>query len=66
MKYTFEKLIIETLKKAKKPLSVSEIWNKAKTDGYSEQLSSVGKTPTDTIRSILYVDLKEKKKIQNL
>lgn len=48
-KLTYKELIVEVLKKAKKPLSVSEIWEKACEMGLEKRLSSIGQTPTQTL-----------------
>ncbi|MBS4407361.1 HTH domain-containing protein [Campylobacter vulpis] len=48
-KITYKELIVEVLKEAKKPLSVSEIWEKACEMGLEKRLSSIGKTPTQTL-----------------
>ncbi|QBL11900.1 HTH domain-containing protein [Campylobacter helveticus] len=48
-KLTYKELAIEILKEAKKPLSVSEIWEKACERGLEKRLSSIGKTPTQTL-----------------
>lgn len=55
---TFVKLIEETLKKANIPLSVEEIWEKAKEYGFADEVKSRGKTPERTIGAKLYVDIK--------
>ncbi len=60
---TFIKLIEETLNNANKPLTVDEIWEKAKEYGYAELLKSKGKTPEKTIGARLYVDIKKDKSI---
>ena len=57
-KYTFLDLIYDTLKEEKKPLTINEIWESAIRTGKTEKLGSKGKTPTDTIRAVLYLDLK--------
>ncbi|EAJ2282274.1 HrgA protein [Campylobacter upsaliensis] len=48
-KITYKELIVEVLKEAKKPLSVSEIWEKACEMGLEKRLSSIGQTPTQTL-----------------
>ncbi|MEB2817801.1 HTH domain-containing protein [Campylobacter upsaliensis] len=48
-KLTYKELAIEILKEAKKPLSVSEIWEKACERGLEKRLSSIGQTPTQTL-----------------
>lgn len=48
-KITYKELAVEVLKEAKKPLSANEIWQKACEMGLEKRLSSVGKTPTQTL-----------------
>ncbi|EMS8467923.1 HrgA protein [Campylobacter jejuni] len=55
-KLTYKELIIEVLKQTKKPLNVSEIWQKALEKGLDKKLSSIGKTPTQTIWNRLLTD----------
>lgn len=55
-KLTYKELIIEVLKQTKKPLSVSEIWQKALEKGLDKKLSSIGQTPTQTIWNRLLTD----------
>lgn len=60
-KYTFLDLAEEALKQAGTPLAVEEIWELAQKNGFAAKLSSVGKTPWQTIGARLYMDLKEPK-----
>lgn len=55
-KLTYKELAIEILKEAKKPLSVSEIWEKACEMGLEKRLSSIGKTPTQTLWNRFFVN----------
>lgn len=55
-KLTYKELIIEVLKQTKKPLNVSEIWQKALEKGLDKKLSSIGQTPTQTIWNRLLAD----------
>ena len=55
-KITYKELIIEVLKEAKKPSSVSEIWEKACEMGLEKRLSSIGQTPTQTLWNRFFVN----------
>ncbi|HEB8532399.1 TPA: HrgA protein [Campylobacter jejuni] len=55
-KLTYKELIIEVLKQTKKPLNVSEIWQKALEKGLDKKLSSIGQTLTQTIWNRLLTD----------
>ncbi|EAH5903439.1 HrgA protein [Campylobacter upsaliensis] len=55
-KITYKELIIEVLKEAKKPLSVSEIWEKACEMGLEKRLSSIGQTSTQTLWNRFFVN----------
>lgn len=57
-RYTFQNLIIDTLEKAKVPLSTTEIWEHAGKYGFNKKLMSTGKTPWHSIASKIYVDMK--------
>ncbi|EAI3670160.1 HrgA protein [Campylobacter upsaliensis] len=57
-KITYKELIVEVLKEAKKPLSASEIWEKACEMGLEKRLSSIGKTPVATLGAYVYMDMK--------
>lgn len=58
-KLTYKELTIEVLKQAKKPLSVSEIWQIALEKGLDKKLSSIGQTPIKTLEARIYMDIKE-------
>ncbi|ELP0365576.1 HrgA protein [Campylobacter upsaliensis] len=55
-KLTYKELAIEILKEAKKPLSASEIWEKACEMGLEKRLSSIGQTPTQTLWNRFFVN----------
>ncbi|EML8166025.1 HrgA protein [Campylobacter upsaliensis] len=55
-KITYKELIVEVLKEAKKPLSVSEIWEKACEMGLEKRLSSIGQTSTQTLWNRFFVN----------
>ncbi len=59
MKYTFEKLIRDTLEKSDIPLSASEIWQKAEVLGLADSVRSRWKT----IEAKIYVDLKKQREL---
>jgi hypothetical protein len=56
---TFLKLSERVLDEEKKPLTNREIWEIAAKKGYTELLSSEGKTPEATISSRIYVDMRD-------
>ena len=56
---TFLEIAEAVLKRSPKPLNSSEIWNEALTQGLTEKLKSVGKTPWATLGAQIYVDLKK-------
>ncbi|EPV4931341.1 HTH domain-containing protein [Campylobacter upsaliensis] len=58
-KITYKELIIEVLKEAKKPLSVSEIWEKACEMGLDKKLVSILKVPINRLTSLLYPNIKK-------
>lgn len=58
-KFTFMRLAEEVLRKERKPLSVSEIWAKAKELNLIKDLSSTGKTPWRSIGAQIYVDIRD-------
>ncbi|ELG8494630.1 HrgA protein [Campylobacter upsaliensis] len=60
-KLTYKELIIEVLKKAKKPLSVSEIWEKACEMGLEKKFPNLGKTPIASLAAYIYVNIKTKR-----
>lgn len=55
----FLELAAETIKIVKQPLTVSEIWNKAKELDFHKELKSKGKTPWDTLSSQMFVDVRD-------
>jgi len=57
---TFYELAEEILTEADQPLTANEIWQLAVKKGLHHQLNSTGKTPWDTLGSILYVAVKDK------
>lgn len=60
-KITYKELAIEILKEAKKPLSMSEIWQKACKIGLDKKLVGIGKTPFASLGALLYTDIKKKR-----
>ncbi len=58
---TFLELASRVLEQEKKPLSVDEIWNIAKSKGYDKDLASQGKTPWATIAAQIYVNIRDNK-----
>ncbi len=46
---TYKELGKKVLEQAKKPLSAKEIWEEACKMGWDKELSSIGKTPWDTL-----------------
>ncbi|EAH6025313.1 HrgA protein [Campylobacter upsaliensis] len=60
-KITYKELIIEVLKEAKKPLSVSEIWEKACERGLDKKFPNLGKTPSASLAAYIYVNIKTKR-----
>ena len=61
-KLTYIKIAEKVLEQEKKPLSVIEIWDIAKKEGFVEQLPKIGKTPWNTISAQIYVRIKDDKK----
>ncbi len=61
MEYTFFQLAQDVLEYAKKPLSVSEIWQNAMDLGLDKKLSSSGKTPVNTLSARISTDVKRGK-----
>lgn len=59
---TFLELAKRVLEEEKKPLSVDEIWDTAKSKGYDKDLASQGKTPSATIAAQIYVNIRDSKK----
>ncbi|MCG3155076.1 MAG: hypothetical protein DKINENOH_01678 [bacterium] len=58
---TFLELARRVLDEEKKPLSVDEIWDRAKSKGYDKELASQGKTPSATIAAQIYVNIRDDK-----
>lgn len=58
MGYTFFQLAQDVLEYTSTPLSVSEIWDKAKELGLVKKLSSSGKTPVNTLSARITTDIK--------
>ena len=56
---TFVALAEKVLREAKRPLSPGEIWQLAVSKGYDKLLSSHGKTPKQTLYTVIYVDAKK-------
>ncbi len=56
---TFVALAEKVLRDEKRPLSPKEIWQLATERGYDKQLSSQGKTPKQTLYTVVYVDAKK-------
>lgn len=59
MSYTFLDLAIEVIKKQNVPMSVYEIWKKAKELGLDSKLPKYGKTPEQTLGARIYVSIKQ-------
>ena len=59
MTYTFIELAKDTLEHAGISLSHVELWQKACELGLDKKLSSVGKTPWESISARLYVDMRD-------
>lgn len=59
---TFLKLAELILEKVGKPLTVSEIWEKARELGLAEKISTSGRTPWRTIGAQIYVDIRDNPK----
>ena len=51
MKYTYLDLIEEVLRKEKREMTLNEVWEVAVKRGLDEKLTSVGKTPVNTMNS---------------
>lgn len=58
MGYTFFNLAYDVLKQANTPLSIQEIWENANKMGLVGKLSSLGKTPINTLSATLSTDVK--------
>lgn len=55
--YTFKDLAKEILSKSDEPLTIREIWELATTQNISSKISSIGKTPINTLSAILGNDV---------
>ncbi len=53
MKYTYLDLIEEVLRKEKREMSLSEIWEKSQQLGFDKKLDSIGKTPVNTMNACI-------------
>ncbi len=58
-KLTYLDLAKKVLQEAQKPLTHDEIWNQAVEMGLDKMLSSIGKTPWQTIQARLYVNIRD-------
>src|SRR5438552_4052278 len=58
-KLTFLELAKKVLADAKRPLAPSEIWKLAVSKGYDQQLGSQGKTPAQTLYSVIFLDQRD-------
>lgn len=58
MKYSFFNLACDVLGQSDKPMSIQEIWERAKELGLVDKLSSSGKTPVNTLSATLSVNAK--------
>ncbi len=61
-KLTFYELAIKVLSEVKQPLSPSEIWKFSVSKGYDQQLSTKGKTPAQTLYSVIFLDERDNPK----
>lgn len=59
MAYTFLDLAVEVIKKQNSPMSVYDIWKKAKEFGLDAKLPKYGKTPEQTLGARIYVSIKQ-------
>lgn len=57
---TFLELAIEVIKKQNTPMSAQEIWKRAVEMKLDSHLQTYGQTPADTLRSAIYVNIKQK------
>src|SRR5207249_3779341 len=55
---TFVALAEKVLREERRPLSPGEIWQLAIAKNYDQQLNSDGKTPKQTLYTVIYVDAK--------
>ncbi len=58
-KLTFLKLAEKILENKKKPLSAVQIWEEAEKEQLTQNISSYGKTPWNTISAQLYVNIRD-------
>ncbi len=56
---TFLELSYKTLEINKYPMSIQQIWESAKINGFQEKLSSTGKTPIKTLAARIYLDIRD-------
>jgi uncharacterized protein len=59
MSYGMRDLAIDVLKASNDPLTHQEIWRKGEEQGLDKRLSSVGKTPWQSLAAMLYVAVKD-------
>ena len=59
---TFYDLALKIIEEEKRPLSAAEIWDLAVKKGYDTEVSSKGKTPWQSIGSLIYVDIRDNRK----
>lgn len=59
MPITFLQLAEKILKEKEQPLSPSEIWQIAQTEGYDKEVATKGKTPEATLGAQLYVEVRD-------
>ena len=57
--YTFLQLALDVLEESNEPLSVDEIWEHAVKNGCAAKIESQGKTPSATLGSRIYVDIRD-------
>jgi len=58
-KYTFLDYANDVLKEAPKPLTYQDIWSQGQEKGLEAKLSSIGKTPWQSLGSRLFVDIRD-------
>ena len=61
MGYTYLDLIYEVLQEQKEPMSIADIWKCACEKKYDEKLSSVGKTPLNTMNALIHKNIENEK-----
>lgn len=59
MPYTFIQLAEDVLKDAQTPLSAKQIWRKGEEIGLTKRTGSIGKSPVETLRVLLFRELKD-------